>query len=184
MVKTIFRNTFLIGSAVLLLCAGLFFGLQYRRSLDEAYATLRQETCYVAQGIRQTGAAYLTDLESDKRVTWMDPAGNVLFDTHSPDLPNQSDLAEVRSALETGSGQATRESGSEGVTNLYYALRLADGSVVRLSMPISAVRAALVMVTPVLWLFVAVLAAAGALSFRAAQQIVRTSPCAVGWTTR
>lgn len=173
MTKKIFTYAFLVGAVALLLCAGLFFGLQYRQNLEEACATLRQETFYVAQGIEQNGAAYLDGLESDKGVTWMDAAGNVLYDTQRDGLPNQRALAEVQSALETGSGQATRKSASEGVTNLYYALRLADGSIVRLSMPISAVRSALITISPMVWVFVLVLTLAGALSFRAAKQIVR-----------
>ena len=173
MTKKIFAYSFLVGALALLLCAGLFFGLQYRQTLDEAYETLRQETYYVAQGVEQNGEDYLNNLASDKRITWMDEAGNALYDTHSADLPNQGSLAEVQSAQETGSGQATRWSGSENVMNLYYALRLRDGSIVRLSMPVSAVRAALITVSPVLWVFVLVLTLSGLLSFRAARQIVR-----------
>ena len=173
MTKKVFLFSFLVGILALLLCAGLFFGLQYRQNLDDAYTTLQQETYYVAQGIRQSGADYLTNLESDKRITWMGANGNVLYDTTAVSLPNQSDLAEVQAAMQTGSGKATRESGSEGVTNLYYALRMENGEIVRLSMPISAVQAALIMISPVLWVFILVLTLAGALSFRAARQIVR-----------
>ena len=173
MTKKIFSYAFLVGAVALLLCTGLFFGLQYRQNLDEAYATLRQETRYVAQGIENSGKAYLDQLESDKRITWMDGTGNVLYDTQSLNLPNQGELAEVQAAIEGGTGQATRRSGSEGVTNLYYAVRLDDGSIVRLSMPISAVRAALITISPVVWVFILVLTLAGILSLRAARQIVR-----------
>lgn len=172
MTKKTFGYCFLVGAVALLLCTGLFFSLQYRQNLDEAWTTLRQETCYVAQGVEKSGASYLEDLRSDRRVTWIDGAGNVRYDTHYAHHPNQKELAEVQTALETGTGQAIRESDSESVTNLYYALRLSDGSVVRLSMPISAVRAALVTISPVVWVFVLVLTLAGLLSFRAVRQIV------------
>ena len=162
-----------MGLLALLLCTGLFFGLQYRQNLDEAWLTLKQETDYVAQGIEQVGENYMNGIRSDKRITWMDAAGNVLYDTHSAPLPNQSELSEVQEALKSGSGQAMCQSGSENVTNLYYALRLSDGSVVRLSMPVRAVRAALVTVSPVLWVFVLLLTISGVLSFRAARQIIR-----------
>jgi hypothetical protein len=51
MTRRIFSYSFLTGALALLLCAGLIFGLQYRKSLDEANTTLRQETAYVARGI-------------------------------------------------------------------------------------------------------------------------------------
>ena len=174
MTKKMFLYFFLVGVLALLLCAGLFFGLQYRQNLDDACAALRQEAYYVVQGIRQNGTDYLTDLESDKRITWMDASGNVRYDSTAASLPNQSELPEVQAAMQTGSGQATRKSDSEGVTNLYFALRMENGDIVRLSMPISAVQAALVMISPVFWILVLVLTLAGALSSRATRQIVRS----------
>lgn len=173
MTKKIFSFSFLVGVLALLLCTGLFFGLQFRQNLDEAGSSLEQETHYVAQGIQQNGETYLENLMSDKRITWMDPDGNVRYDTHSAELPNQSDLTEVQEAKETGSGRAMHRSGSEGVMNLYYALRLSDGSIVRLSMPVSAIRSALITVSPVLWVFVLVLTISGVSSFRAARKIIR-----------
>ena len=168
----VFLYSFLVGLLSLLLCAALFFGLQYRQNLDEAATTLRQETLYVAQGIEKNGADYLKDLSSDKRITWMDADGMLICDTQSSALQDQSAYEEVRAAIETGSGQATRTSGSEGVTNMYYAQKLGDGTVVRLSMPVSAVRSALIMVSPLLWVFLLVLSISGVLAFRAARQIV------------
>lgn len=172
MTGKIFLDSFLVGVLALLLCAGLFFGLQYRQNLDEVAATLKQETIYVAQGIGMDGQSYLHNLSSDKRITWMDSTGDVLYDSQSPALPNQSGYAEVHDAMESGSGQATRTSGSEGVTNMYYAQKLRDGTIVRLSYPISAVRAALIAISPILWVFVLVLTLSGVLAFRAARQIV------------
>ncbi len=173
MTGKIFRYSFLCGVLALVLCTGLFFGLQYRQNLDEAAQTLQQETAYVAQGLRIGGARYLEQLPPEKRVTWMDAEGNVLFDSQRQNLPNQAQLAEVRDAMAKGCGSATRTSGSEGVTTMYYAQQLEDSTIVRLSQPISAVRAALITVSPVLWVFVLVLTLSGILSFRAAKQIVQ-----------
>ena len=173
MTGKIFRYSFLCGILALVLCTGLFFGLQYRQNLDEAAQTLQQDTAYVAQGLNIGGVHYLEQLPPETRVTWMDAEGNVLYDSQNENLPNQGELAEVRAALAQGSGSAKRISGSEGVTTLYYAQRLEDGSVVRLSLPISAVRAALITVSPVLWVFVLVLTLSGVLSLRAARQIIQ-----------
>lgn len=173
MTKKIFLYCFLVGVLALLLCAGVFFGLQYRQNLDEAYASLQREGRCVAQGIAQSGVSYLENLQIDERVTWMDAEGNVRYNTHRTVLPNQLQQEEVQAALQTGEGKAVRHSESENNTKLYYALRLEDGSILRLSMPISAVQQALASLSPVLWVFVLVLTVAGLLSSRAAKQIVQ-----------
>ena len=172
MTSKVFRYSFFVGLLCLLLCASLFFGLQYRRNLDEAAAALRQETLYMAQGIEMNGKAYLQGLPTNKRITWMDARGQIIFDSQPSALQDQSAYEEVRSAMSSGSGQAIRNSDSQGVTNMYYAKKLGDGSIVRLSMPVSAVRSALIMVSPILWVFVLVLTISGVLAFRAAKQIV------------
>ena len=78
MTKKIFLYCLLVGAATLLLCAGLFFGLQYRQILDDSYATLKQESHYVSKGIAKNGAAYLNVLDSDRQITWMDENGNII----------------------------------------------------------------------------------------------------------
>ena len=173
MTKKIFVYSFLVGALTLLLTTGLFFGLQYRQNLDEASNALRQETYYVARGVAQSGLDYLTDLECDRRVAWMAADGSVLFASPSNDLADLAGKAEMRDALAEGAGQASRKPDGENMTYVYCALRLEDGSVLRLSMPLPPVQAALATVSPVLWAFVLVLTFSGVLSFRAAKQIVR-----------
>ena len=173
MTGKIFRYSFLVGALSLLLCAAIFFGLQYRQVQDDAFVTLRQQTDFVAQGISLMGEDFLRDLPSDNRITWISADGQVLFDTQSTELQNQKDLAEVKAALETGTGHVTRKAGSLGVYTMYYAERLEDGTVVRLSLPVSAVRTALSAVSPVIWVFILVLTLSGILAFRAANQIVK-----------
>ena len=173
MTKKIFNYCFLVGALALLLCAAVFFGLQYRLIMDDAYDTLKQESRLIAHGLEQSGIDYFENLESDVRITWIDGDGNVRYDTQDADLPNQKDLEEVQAALRDGEGQVLRRSEGESGSSIFYALRAKDGSVVRLSTPVSAVHTALVTLTPVLWVFVLVLTMAGLLSSRAAKQIVQ-----------
>ncbi|MBR1686601.1 MAG: histidine kinase, partial [Clostridia bacterium] len=84
MTKTIFRNTFLVGVSVLLLCAVLFFGMQYTQTKEETYAALQQEAVYAEQGLMLSGTKYLEALNRVNRITWMDEAGNVLYDSAFP----------------------------------------------------------------------------------------------------
>ena len=173
MTKTIFRNTFLVGLLVLAICSFLFFGLQYTQTIDETFAALSQETSYAITGLELNGVSYLESLDDTNRVTWIDHEGEVLYDSEYENLTsNQSSYAEVMDALEKGDGQATRKSDSSGEQTMYYARLLEDGTVLRLSRPVSIIWYALVAVSPVLWVLVLVLIISGILAFRAAKQIV------------
>ena len=172
--KTIFRSAFLAGALVVLLCAGLFFALQIRQTLDETYLALQQEAVYAEHGLMLSGEHYLETLGSINRITWITASGDVLFDSEfTPPLSNQMHCPEVSAAVEHGEGQGIRRSESSGAETMYYARRCEDGTVLRLSRPMSAVRYAFLSVSPVFWVLLLVLMIAALLSFRTARQIVR-----------
>ncbi len=174
MTRTIFRNTFLVGFLVLLLCAGLVFWVQYTQTMEETYAALQQEAVYAEQGMLLGGTEYLSSLGKVNRVTWIDGDGSVLYDSEFPlPIANQKECAEVQAAMSSGEGQGIRTSESSSESTMYYALKCDDGTILRLSRPLSAVRAAWLTVSPVLLLLVLVLLISALLSFRAARQIVK-----------
>lgn len=173
MIKTIFRNTFLIGISILALCAVLFFGIQYTQIKNDTYSALKQEAVYAEHGILQGGENYLKTLDGESRVTWIDADGNVLFDSESQaPAGNEKEHDEVSEALEKGEGKKIRKSETSGESTMYYARKCEDGTVVRLSRPVSAVNKALVAVRPILWVLILVLVISAVLSFRIAKQIV------------
>ncbi len=173
MTKTIFRNTFLVGLLVLVICAALSFGMQYTQTVDETYEALRQETSYAICGLELSGTKYLESLDDTNRVTWIDEEGEVLYDSeYGTDHSNQKSCEEVTAALETGEGKSTRRSGSSGQQTMYYAKKMDDGTVLRLSRPVGAMMYAFVAVSPVFWVLVLVLMISGTLAFRVAKQIV------------
>ncbi|MBO7355963.1 MAG: two-component sensor histidine kinase [Lachnospiraceae bacterium] len=173
MIKTIFRNTILVGVLVLAICSILFFGLQYKQTIDETFEELSLETSYAIPGLELSGVDYLKDLCDANRVTWIDHNGDVLYDSEYEDLKaDQSGYEEVADAFKDGVGESIRKSDNSGVHTIYYARLLEDGSVLRLSRPIGAAWYAFVAVSPVLWVLVLVLLLSGILAFRAAKQIV------------
>ncbi len=173
MTAKIFLNTFLVGIFVLLLCAAVFFGLQYTQTKEETYDALRQEAVYAAKGIEMSGERYLETLNDEHRITWIDGEGTVLYDSEFSDsVGSRNDLPEVTAALGTGEGQSVRRSESSGQPTMYYAVLCEDGTVLRLSRPLGAVRYALMTVSPVLWVAVLVLLISGALAFRGSKQIL------------
>jgi two-component system phosphate regulon sensor histidine kinase PhoR len=72
------------------------------------------------------------------RVTLIAPDGQVLFDTMKEpnSFDNHADREEFIGARSQGSASAIRRSGSSGMDTMYYAQKLQDGSVLRLSAPL------------------------------------------------
>ena len=173
MTKKVFSYAFLLGAVVLLISGGIFFGLQDRQTIDDAYETLRGEASCVKSGVMIGGIEYLESLDTKNRITWIGSDGSVLYDSEYPDLTaNQGDYKEVRQALETGSGSGIRRSSSGRTQTMYYGLRCEDGTVVRLSRPISAVRHAFAVVSLMISVTVLVLILISALiAFRIAKTI-------------
>ena len=173
MTKTVFRNTFLIGVSILILCAVLFFGIQYTQTKEDTYSALQQEAIYAEQGLHQGGISYLKTLGDVNRITWIDKNGDVLYDNvFQLPIDNEKEHSEVAQAFETGEGKSIRTSENSGESTMYYARKCEDGTVLRLSRPVSAVRSALLAVRPILWVLILVLVISAVLSFRIAKQIV------------
>lgn len=174
MTGKIFKNAFLLGAAVLIICAALFFGLQYSQTVEETYDALRGEAAYAATGLAVGGRQYLESLDNINRITWIDADGSVLYDNRLPEPGgNQGSCPEVAEAIAEGSGRDVRGSETDGESTMYYAFLCEDGTVLRLSRPLGAVQYALMAVSPVLWVFLLVLIISGVVAFRVASEITR-----------
>lgn len=173
MSRAIFRTSLFVGLLVLMFTTAVFFFLRYSQAQDETYAALQQEAAYAEQGILQGSENYLKSLGSVNRITWIRPDGSVIYDNEFPNEANQKSCPEVQTALTDGVGQGIRQSGSSGVQTMYVARLCADGTVLRLSRPLSAVRTAIVSVTPVLWVVVLAALLSLLVAFRASKRIIR-----------
>lgn len=106
--------------------------------VDSTHEELREETDVVAAALNQASDDYvlLDKIElGDTRVTLVADDGTVLYDSdESPaDMANHADRPEIAEALADGDGISERSSSTMGETMLYNAVRLDDGSVIRLS---------------------------------------------------
>lgn len=74
------------------------------------------------------------DME-DLRITWIDADGTVLYDNdNSADrLANHADRPEVKDAFAKGKGECVRNSDTMNMNTFYYAIRLKDGTVLRVA---------------------------------------------------
>ena len=70
------------------------------------------------------------------RITLIDPVGAVLYESgeDAEAMVNQSELPEVRSAMDTGVGQSMRPAEDTDENKYFYAIRLRDGNILRVSM--------------------------------------------------
>ena len=172
--RKIFSYSFLLGVSILLICAALFFALQYSHTLDETYEALKGEAVYAASGLRLGGTSYLESLGSINHITWIAADGSVLYDSESQDLSSsQTDYSEVKNAFDTGEGRGIRSAVPSGENCMYYAFLCEDGTVLRLSRPLSAVRSALLAVSPILWVLLLVLVISAVMAFRLTDRILK-----------
>lgn len=69
------------------------------------------------------------------RVTWIDKDGTVLYDNQNDvkKLENHGDRPEVESAFDKGTGDSVRTSATMNSNTFYHAIKLNDGTVLRVS---------------------------------------------------
>ena len=175
MTKRIFRATLLVGVAVLIASLTLVMGALYSYFGRVQESQLRDELSLAVVGVEQNGMDYLKQLESDQyRITWLGADGAVLYDTQADaeSMENHAQRQEVQQALATGEGESSRYSDTLLQKTVYYAKRLPDGTVLRLS-AIRVTTGVLVlnMLQPILLVLAAALILSGVLASRLARRI-------------
>ncbi len=177
MTKKIFRSILLVAGAVLLASFVVIMGCLYEYFGSVEKNQLRDELSLAAAAVEENGADYLADVSSQRcRLTWIAPDGTVRFDTvtDAESLENHAGRAEVRQALETGTGESTRYSATLLQKTMYCARRLSDGSVLRVSVSRATAGVLLVgMVQPILVVLIVALALSGWLAKRISRRIVQ-----------
>ena len=136
MTNKIFRSTILVAAVVLLCSISIIMGVLYGYFNDVQTSQLKDELSLAAIGTEGSGLSYLEKVDSKRfRITWIDEAGWVIYDTHADTSSMEShiDREEIREAMETGSGSAVRKSDTLLERRVYEAVRLEDGTVLRIS---------------------------------------------------
>lgn len=110
---------------------------------DEVRDNLREELrlLKISYPKLQTANELMDYNADDLRITLIDSNGTVLFesDTDAKKMGNHLDRPEIISAIENGSGSAHRLSSTLGVEDYYYAEKLGDGNILRVSTRIKSV---------------------------------------------
>ncbi len=176
MAAKIFRSTIFVALIVLLCSVGVILGVVYDYFDTMQAERLRDELRLAASGVEELGLTYLEGTDPGRyRLTWVDSAGRVLYDTQADQtaMENHLDREEILQALREGSGSAVRYSATLTEKTVYEALLLRDGSVLRLSES-SATTATLLlgMLQPICVILFIALVLSGLLSHRMAKRIV------------
>ena len=151
MTKKIFKSSILASVIVLIIGMACVLGVLYRHFGGQIINELKKEAEYLSYGVELKGKDYLENVnEQDSRITYIDDAGNVLYDSMADEeaMENHKDREEFQEAEETGVGQAERISDTLSERTLYYAVRLSDNSVLRVSSTQDSVLALTVQLIP------------------------------------
>ncbi|OUO67223.1 ATP-binding protein [Anaerotruncus colihominis] len=163
MKKRVFWSLCSISVLMVLLTAALTLRSYYAVLLGQAQRDLADDFKLVARSIdftRPDEVAYLQSLglQFDSfRITMISPDGTVLFDTDndSASMENHLERPEVAAALDGRTGSDVRHSDTMGMDTVYYAGRLSDGTVLRVSKQTRSVGAAFAAGVPVMLVIVA-----------------------------
>ncbi len=177
MKKKIFCGIFVVSVLTFLACLALILGVLYSYFDGQLIDGLHTESSLIATGVETGGADYLNSLgEIEDRITWVAPDGEVLYDNqaNAAGMENHLDREEVVEALESGRGESERTSETLSQKTIYYAVRLSDGSVLRVSDTRSTVWNLLWgMAYSLLFILVIAVALSALLAFRLSKSIVK-----------
>ena len=176
MTRKIFSSIMLVAGIVLLASAVIIMGVLYEYFGGIQKTELKTELGLAAEAVENYGVDYLEGLSTKNyRLTWIDSDGTVKYDSvrDAESLENHADRDEVAQALESGEGESTRYSSTLLEKTMYYARRLNDGTVLRIS--VSRQTAAVLvlgMIQPVLVVLLIALIISGVLAGRLSRKIV------------
>lgn len=176
MTKKIFKSIMIVAMAVLAASIVIIMGCLYGYFSDVQEKQLEDELALAAAAVEKNGREYLEELQSRQyRLTWVAANGEVLYDTKSngENMENHGDREEIKEAMLSHSGKSSRYSTTLLEKTLYYAQRLEDGSVLRISVGSATVWVLVLgMIQPILVVLVAALILSGILAGRIAEHIV------------
>lgn len=176
MTKKIFRSIFIVALTVLLSCLALIMGVLFTYFRGVQKDQLKSELNLAAAAVEMGNKNYLENVNMDGgRLTWVDADGVVLFDSASDasTMENHKDREEIKEAIQTGTGESSRFSATLTEETLYYAKRLSDGTVLRISVGLATVPALLFgILQPILIVFILALILSIVLSNRLSKKIV------------
>ena len=175
--KRIFRN---FAGLVMLCIVGLavLFSVLFIRAAQAREIVAIKDKAYLVASMLNSGdfESYSGLTAGATRITIIEPRGWAIFDSYpGTDLSiNRGDRIEFAQAIAYGSGEAIRRSVTFGGYTFYYAVRLENGNVLRLSSTLNSLRAVFPAVLPDLVIITtAILLLAYYLTYRLTKRIIK-----------
>ena len=167
----------LVGSAMAL-CFIFITGLLYEHYSNLQTEQLKETASYIEQGYEAAGQSYLETLHTGtNRVTLIAEDGTVLYDSQEQDVSqmgNHADREEVQQAEQDGVGFSRRFSSTMSKETVYYAVRLSDQSVLRVSVEYRSLFAMMgVLLMQALFILLVMLILALLVSYQLTKKIVK-----------
>lgn len=151
MTKKIFRSictvTVVVLVASIILATTFLYGYFNKTQSEQ----LRDELSFIAQTVNDSGMEFLNHFQSESfRLSLIDKNGEVLYDSEadSSEMENHKDREEIKEAFNSGTGSSSRYSSTLAERTFYEAVKLKDGSVLRISVSSLTIGALLVVMLP------------------------------------
>ena len=174
--RKIFKSIIAVAVAVLLASLVVILASLYEYFGGVQEEQIKDELSLAAISVSEDGQAYLRQVSSGRyRLTWIDQTGDVLYDTRTDgeSMENHGDRAEVQQAMTRGEGESTRYSSTLLQKTMYYAKRLEDGTVLRISVSRATVGVLVLgMIQPILLVLILALVLSALLAGRLSKRIV------------
>lgn len=156
------RSMSVILGSTLLLTFVLMTAMLYRQTLNDMKEKVRQEAAYIETALNMTGQDVLQEIGAfaePNRLTLIAKDGTVLFDSEGDvsNWQNHASRQEVIQAEQNGEGEALRRSDTLDRQTYYYARRLKDGSILRISQTTDTVLSTVVNLLPMVGLIAVIM---------------------------
>lgn len=136
MTKKIFRS-FLLTTLLTLAVSMLFvFGILYQYFEEQLMDGLKSKAVFISHAVESEGRDYLERIgDVGERVTLIAPDGTVIADTeaNAAEMENHLERSEVKQAAENSSGTSVRYSETLTEKIIYYAVKMPNGNILRVS---------------------------------------------------
>ena len=105
----------------------------YNSYLTETKTIIKHEAIQLKQLLENDPNYLDNELITEARITLIDANGYVLYDSNTKDLENHLDRPEIKDAIIYGYGESLRKSDTYNKNMYYYAVKLNNGEILRLS---------------------------------------------------
>lgn len=136
---------------------GIFYHLFQKQVMEEL--KLEAEVLRNADAFSKDNTEFEDFLSTKLRITWISQDGTVLFDNDANigTMENHLNRPEVEEALQNGEGNAIRKSSTMNASTYYYALRLEDGTLIRVAKEAGNIFSMMESAVPVVFLFMLIM---------------------------